>query len=121
MFGWLRLRIHIGIISGLIVLVRHTNALIPICFVGALTLRTRHLPIVAAAVAAMVVAPQLWLYHRATGHWLIGSYGSLGFTFASPHLAGVLVSPQKGLFFYAPLLLLALAGFRWLPAALRHC
>lgn len=118
--GRLRDEIVIGIISGLIVLVRHTNALIPICFVGAIAWRTRHLPVAATAVAAIVVAPQLWLYHRATGHWLISSYGALGFTFASPHLAGVLVSPQKGLFFYAPLLLVALAGFRWMPAALRH-
>jgi hypothetical protein len=115
----LRDEVVIGVISGLIVLVRHTNALIPICFVGALALRTRRLPIVAAVVAAIVVLPQLWLYHRATGHWLISSYGSLGFTFASPHLAGVLVSPQKGLFFYAPVLLAAVAGFWWLPRALR--
>ena len=119
--GWrLRDEVVIGIISGLIVLVRHTNALIPICFVGALALRTRRLPILATVVAAIVVMPQLWLYHRATGHWLISSYGSLGFTFASPHIAGVLVSPQKGLFFYAPLLLAAVAGFWWLPPALRH-
>lgn len=110
----------IGIISGLIVLVRHTNALIPICFVGAVALRTRRLPILATVVGAIVVMPQLWLYHRATGHWLISSYGSLGFTFDSPHLAGVLVSPTKGLFFYAPLLLAAVAGFWWLPPALRH-
>ena len=110
----------IGIICGLIVLVRHTNALIPICFVGAFALRTRRLPIVATVVATIVVMPQLWLYHRATGHWLISSYGSLGFTFASPHLAGVLVSPQKGLFFYAPLLLAAVAGLFWLPPSLHH-
>lgn len=116
----LRDEVVIGIISGLIVLVRHTNALIPICFVGAVALRTRRLPILATVVGAVVVMPQLWLYHRATGHWLISSYGSLGFTFASPHLAGVLVSPTKGLFFYAPLLLAAVAGFWWLPPALRH-
>jgi hypothetical protein len=122
--GWgpgpIRDELLVGIISGLIVLVRHTNVLIPICLVGAVALRTRRLPIVAAAVAAIVVLPQLWLYHRATGHWLISSYGALGFTWASPHLAGVLVSPQKGLFFYAPLLLAAVAGFFCLPHALRH-
>jgi hypothetical protein len=118
--GQLRDDVVLGVICGLIVLVRHTNALIPICFVGAFALRTRRLPIVATVVAAVVVLPQLWLYHRATGHWLISSYGSLGFTWASPHLAGVLVSPQKGLFFYAPLLLAAVAGFFWLPPALRH-
>ena len=110
----------LGLLCGLMILVRHTNALIPIVFVGAAALRARYIPLVAVVVAAAVIAPQLWLYHRATGHWLISSYGSLGFTFASPHLAGVLVSPQKGLFFYAPILLAAAAGLAWLPAGLRQ-
>lgn len=112
--------IVLGIISGMLVLVRHTNALIPICFFGADALRTRSLPLVPAMVAAAVIAPQLWLYHRATGDWLISAYGSLGFTFDSPHLAGVLVSPRKGVFFYAPLLLLALPGIAALPGRLRQ-
>jgi hypothetical protein len=67
-----------------------------------------------------VVLPQLWLYRRATGDWIVSSYGSLGFTFDSPHLAGVLVSPRKGLFFYAPLLLLAVPGLLTLPGRLRE-
>jgi hypothetical protein len=111
--------VAIGGLSGLIVLVRHPNVVIPICLVGAVALRARRVPVVPAVVAAIVVLPQLWLYHLATGHWLISSYGSLGFTFASPHLAGVLVGPRKGLFFYAPLLLAAVAGFAWLPPRLR--
>jgi len=118
--GSLSDEVVLGAISGLLILVRHTNALIPICFFGAQLLRTRSLPLIPAAVATVVVLPQLWLYHRATGHWLISSYGSLGFTFGSPHLAGVLVSPRKGLFFYAPLLLLALPGLVALPGRLRE-
>ena len=110
----------LGAISGLLILVRHTNALIPICFFGVDALRTRSLPLIPAIVATIVVLPQLWLYHRATGHWLISAYGSLGFTFDSPHLTGVLVSPRKGLFFYAPLLLLALPGLAALPDRLRQ-
>jgi hypothetical protein len=109
----------IGAISGLLVLVRHTHATIPLLFLGADALRTRRLPLVAAAVASLIVLPQLWLYHRATGHWLISSYGDLGFTFGSPHLLGVLGSPRKGLFFYSPLLLAALPGAAWLPERLR--
>ena len=110
----------IGAICGLLILVRHTHALIPICFLGADALRTRRWPVVPAIIAALIVFPQLWLYYRATNHWLVSSYGDLGFTFASPHLAGVLVSPRKGLFFYAPLLLAALPGAAWLPERLRH-
>lgn len=112
--------IVLGAISGMLVLVRHTNALIPVCFFGAEALRTRSLPLIPALVAAVVVMPQLWLYHRATGQWFISAYGSLGFTFDSPHLAGVLVSPRKGLFFYAPLLLIALPGLASLPGRLRE-
>ncbi len=109
----------IGVISGLLILVRHTHALIPICFLGAAAVRTRRVPWTAAAIAGVVVLPQLWLYHRATGHWVISSYGDLGFTFATPHIAGVLVSVRKGLFFYAPLLLLALPGAAWVPDRLK--
>ena len=110
----------LGVICGMMVLVRHTSVLIPLVFVGAVVVRARYLPIAMAAIAALVVFPQLWLYHRATGHWLISAYGSLGFTFATPHVWGVLGSPQKGLFFYAPVLLAAIAGLIWLPAGLRQ-
>lgn len=107
----------IGIISGLIILVRHPNVVLPICFAAAVILQRRvrgpavREAAIAAAVAAVVISPQLWIYHAATRHWFISAYGNLGFTFASPHLAGVLVSPRKGLFFWAPLLLVALVGF----------
>ncbi len=63
--------------------------------------------------------PQLWLYHRVTGHWIVSSYGDMGFTFADPHLWGVLGSVTKGAFFWAPLLLAAVVGLAWLPASLR--
>ena len=116
--GW-RDEVVIGAICGLLILVRHTHALIPLCFLGADAIRTRRLPILPAGIAALIVAPQLWLYYRATHHWFISSYGELGFTFASPHIAGVLVSPRKGLFFYAPLLLAAIPGAAWLPDRLR--
>ncbi len=113
----------LGLTAGLIVLVRHTNVLALIVFplYGVTNLRTLHeawLRIVrhrlevarAAAIAAAVVAPQLLLYYQATGHLWVSSYGSLGFTFTSPHLFGVLFSVQKGLFFWSPILLFAVAG-----------
>jgi hypothetical protein len=119
----------LGAIAGLLILVRHTNALIPICFYGSdvvsafrrkLQMRKFIVPIVPALVATLVVLPQLWIYHRATGRWFVSSYGDLGFTFLSPHVAGVLVSPTKGLFFYAPLLLFAIPGLFALPGRLRE-
>jgi hypothetical protein len=67
--------------------------------------------VVALAVAALVVLPQLAIYHAATGQFIVSSYGDLTFNFRSPHVWGVLFSVQKGLFFWSPLLLAAIVGF----------
>jgi hypothetical protein len=116
--GRIRDDVIVGGLAGLLILVRHTNILMPICFVAAV--RSRRLALTTATIAVLAVLPQLWLYRQATGHWLVSSYGQLGFTFASPHLWGVLASPAKGVFFWAPLLIVAVAGFAWLPASLRR-
>jgi hypothetical protein len=79
----------------------------------AVDLRDRWRPLAAAAVAAaVVVAPQLALYKWITGAWFVNAYvtHNMGFSFASPHLLAVLFSPQKGLFFWSPVLLLSLVG-----------
>jgi len=121
--NWLR-AVLIGAVTGLIVLTRHTNALFLLIFplygvrnlaslraaVDALTIRWRELTLVAIT-GLLVILPQLFIYFRATGRFLVSSYGDLGFNFASPHLWGVLFSVQKGLFFWSPLLLLAVAGW----------
>ena len=116
--GTTRDDVFIGVLAALMILVRHTNLLVPLVFVAAV--RSPRLALTTLAIAAAGVLPQLWLYHRATGEWLVSAYGSLGFTFASPHLWGVLGSVKKGAFFWAPLLLVAVAGFVWLPVSLRR-
>ncbi len=121
----------IGIVSGLILLTRHTNAIL-LTIIPLYGLTTRgigptlrfladrwRLLALMAATALVVVIPQLAIYYQATGRPLISSYGSLGFTFASPHLAGVLFSVQKGLFFWSPLLLLAVAGLPMMRGSTR--
>jgi len=123
--------ILLGLVAGLIVLVRHTNilvlAVVPLFVVAAdgpraalrfFSTRARSILLI-AAIAFLVVLPQLALYMQATGRPLISSYGSLGFTFASPHLYGVLISVQKGVFFWSPLLLLGVAGLFLLRRPLR--
>jgi hypothetical protein len=114
--GRLRHDLVIGALAGLMILVRHTNIIVPVCFV--LAARSWRLAVTSGSVATVIVLPQLWLYHRATGHWIVSSYGQLGFTFADPHLWGVLGSVTKGAFFWAPLLLIAVAGLARLPASL---
>jgi len=113
----------IGLLAGLMFLVRHTNVMIPAALGATLALRDptyRRAAPVSAAIALACAIPQLWIYHAASGHWIVSSYGEMGFTWTTPHIAGVLISPRKGLFFWAPLLLAAVAGFAWLPPALRR-
>jgi hypothetical protein len=117
----------LGIVAGLIILTRHTNALFLIFFPlyavtnlptlrARLTLLSRERWLVAAmiAAAAVIVSPQLAIYHQATGRLLVSSYGELGFNFASPRIVQVLFSVQKGLFFWSPVLLTSGVGFIWL-------
>lgn len=118
-----RLSLALGLVAGLIVLVRHTNGLVLLVFPlygvtgwrspGArLSMLRAHLPRLAmtALVFAAVVAPQLAIYHAATGHWLVSAYGDLGFNWRAPRIVSVLFGVQKGLFFWSPLLLAAVAG-----------
>lgn len=126
-----RATLLLGVVAGLLILVRHPNVLL-LAFLPLYGLSTdgaaavwRRLRngwpslLLVAAIAALVVAPQLLLYRQATGHLLVSSYGSLGFTFASPHLFGVLLSVQKGVFFWSPMLLVAVAGLAILPRTAR--
>lgn len=127
-----RRSVVLGVITGLMVLVRHPNVLFTIVFVlygvGAgvsLSSRFAYLwreraqiaRIVATAV--VVIAPQLLIYYQATGHVLVSSYGELGFSWTSPQITGVLFGVKKGLFFWSPLLLLAAAGMVLLARSTR--
>jgi hypothetical protein len=124
----------LGILAALIVLVRNVNAifLLLLPLYGGLRLRDlwhrRGSLTVAAAVGAGCLTPQLVLNRAATGSWVVNSYQLLPnhFVFTSPRIAAVLFSTQKGLFFWSPLLLLAILGAvvatgwsrRLVPAAL---
>jgi hypothetical protein len=114
----------LGIVTGLIVLVRHTDALFVVIVplygvtdlssareaVRAVWARRRFL-LVSLVAAAAVCSPQLVMYRQITGAWFISPYAQVGtFDFGSPHLAGVLFGVQKGLFFWSPALLLAVFG-----------
>jgi hypothetical protein len=118
--------VGLGLTAALIFLTRHTNVifllLVPLYGVtsstsarqrpAALWARRRSLAIT-ATIAAIGVAPQLALYKAATGAWLINPYATLGvgFEFGSPHLFEVLFSPEKGLFFWSPVLVTAVLGW----------
>jgi len=115
----------LGVVAGLIVLTRHTNAIfflvLPLYGVARASdvrarmraLWQRRQSLLAAALAGVaVVVPQLAIYRWTTGSWMANPYGALpfGFSWGSPRIVDVLFSTQKGLFFWSPLLLIAVFG-----------
>ncbi len=115
----------LGLVAGLIVLTRHTNGLLLLLIPGWRVSAWSHVRrrmrelwerrravLAMAAIAAAVVAPQIALYKWVTDRWMVNSYAAqgLGFTFLTPHLFGALFSTQRGLFFWSPVLLFAVAG-----------
>jgi hypothetical protein len=120
-----RISLALGVLAALIVLVRHTNAIFLLILplygvtrwkdlrarVASMWERRARLG-AAALVGAVGIVPQLLLYRMSTKSWFVSPYTALdsGFSFGSPHLASVLVSTQKGLFFWSPLLVLAVVG-----------
>ncbi len=115
--------ILLGLVAGLIVLTRHTNAIFLLVFplYGVTVVQPARWHRATGRELAgarghggrrsIVLAPQLAIYYEATGRVFVSSYGSLSFHFLSPQLWGVLFSVQKGLFFWSPLLLAAFSGF----------
>src|SRR5262249_23109523 len=71
----------------------------------------------AIALALLTFSPQLFYWKATTGHWLYDGYKAETFHFAHPELLQVFGGVKKGLFFWAPVLLLALPGFCWLRRA----
>jgi hypothetical protein len=109
--------------AGLLAAVRPTDivvlvvpALIGIGRLRVMSHRTRvlraHLPLFAlgAGVFVAAVLPQLAYWHAITGKWYVYPYGGEHLELLHPHLLDVLFSVRKGLFFWTPLLLLAVVG-----------
>src|SRR5262249_5910549 len=104
----------LAVVAAFIFLTRHPNSVflsvIPLWDPKGLWAR-RRLLISMAAIAIACITPHLLVYQIATGHWFVGVYGQLGrFDIRAPHLWDVLFGVQKGLFFWSPVLLFAVAG-----------
>lgn len=115
-----------GGILGLITLTRVPNvivALIPLAVIA-----ERHYKIgglksflweILAGFFAFLVAfgPQLAYWYAITGHFLVNSYQGEFFNWLDPQVLNFLFSLKKGLFVWAPVLLIAVVGFpRFLKA-----
>lgn len=128
--GGSRWILALGVLLGLLVLVRPVNGLavlaLPVVgggwrsWSGRLrTLGTR-LPALLAATAlgAGIAGLQPLVYKVSTGHWWVDSYPGEHFQWTYPHPVDMLFSYRKGLFVYTPLCALALVG---LPPLWRRC
>jgi len=115
--------ILIGLVIGLLTLIRPVNVLIALFFVfyGVKNLRDfknklwlfkQKLPHVLGIVlfGFLVLLPQFIYWKTVTGHWIYYSYGKEGFFFLHPQIIQVLFSFRKGWFVYTPVMIFAVAG-----------
>jgi len=120
----LKRSVLIGLLAGLIVLIRPTNIIIALVFLvynttGILSLKDKiilyiknyNLLLVIVFFAALVWVPQIIYWRAVTGHFFFYSYTqNERFFFSHPQIINGLFSFRKGLFIYTPLMILAFAG-----------
>lgn len=111
-----------GFLAGLIFMCRNTNILFVLTYVfyrviNLDTLKKRVITILnprrvvpIVLTGCVTIFPQLLYWHTATGHWFAYSYGDEPFYWLAPQLSNFLFSVRKGLFFWSPVLLLAIIG-----------
>jgi hypothetical protein len=115
--------LFIGLIFGMIVLIRPVNGLVVLFFAfynvynitsfrDKLILYAKHpiLILIISITAFTVTIPQLVFWKVNTGDWLFYSYGDEGFFFNNPQIIQGWFSYRKGWLLYTPLMILALAG-----------
>lgn len=116
-----KLSVLLGLISGVIVLVRPTNILVVLFFIfyevnsfldlkrkTLLFIRDYRKVLVIVLFAFLVLIPQLAYWKYVTGSWFYYSYGDRGnFFFSNPQLLNGLFSYRKGWFIYTPIMLFA--------------
>lgn len=116
--------IRLGLLLGLISLIRPTNIIVILFFLlyGVLsneslrqrvrTLASEYPYLLLAGLMTLIVwLPQMVYWREMTGHWLYFSYGSdERFFFGNPAIIKGLFSWRKGLFIYTPVMIFAVAG-----------
>lgn len=124
----------LGLVYGMIVLIRPTNILVGILFLAwgitsleVLKKRPVHLMknyrhiLLMLLMFLLVWLPQMLYWKSMTGNFLFNSYASRGsnFYFASPQVLDLLFSFRKGWFIYTPLMLVATIGLFFLARKYR--
>jgi hypothetical protein len=119
--------IGIGIVCGLLVLVRPSHIImwgIPLGFGVAsgqpvrdrIRFWVRQFPtlLLWVLLQALVLLPQLFYWRHLTGHWIHYSYGDESFFWNDPKVLSVLFSYRNGWLVYTPLMVLGIAGLLFL-------
>ncbi len=119
----------LGLVYGMTVLIRPTNAIVILMFVfwGIKDLKEsgarvmfllKKSPLILLMVFFFLIPwiPQLLYWKSLTGHFLVNSYESVGsaFYFDAPQTHKMLFSYRKGWFIYTPVMFVAMAGFIYL-------
>ena len=113
----------IGVVFGLIILVRPSNGLVVLVFLIYGIKKWKDIPsriklfgkhwyhfLIVVAMTGLMLLPQLLYWKEITGQWVYYSYRSERFFWNSPKIIEVLFGYRKGLFVYTPVLLTALVG-----------
>ncbi len=126
--------IGLGLLFGLIVLVRPTNIIILLFFILwdikswqdlwlriLFFLRRFDLVFIMMVFSLLVWVPQFMYWKHITGQWLFFSYGTKGasFFFDNPQIYNILISYKKGWFVYTPIMAIAFIGIFTLPRRLK--
>ncbi|MCF8308467.1 MAG: hypothetical protein K9I68_05600 [Bacteroidales bacterium] len=124
--GW-KQTIGIGLLTGLIVLIRPSNLIVVLVFIlygvynKSTLLQKVHLYrinfwklITIAIMGLLVVSPQLIYWKAITGDWIYYTYGNESFFFYDPELIKGLFSFRKGWLIYTPMMGLAIIGMFFL-------
>ncbi len=119
--------ILLGLIVGLLTLIRPVNALFVLFFIfygirnlqefknkALLFWHKRQHMVLMIIFGFLVLLPQFVYWKTVTGHWMYYSYGKEGFFFLHPQIIPVLFSFRKGWFVYTPVMIFAVAGIYFL-------
>lgn len=122
-----RYALIIGLLLGLITLIRPTGALVALfpllagcfsiqCIKQRVLYWIKNWPKLILVVCMIFVVwfPQLVYWKIQSGHYFFYSYGHEGFNFLKPQITNVLFSFRKGWFLYTPIMILAVLGFYFL-------
>jgi hypothetical protein len=118
----IRLSITLGILSGLITLVRPSNILVALILLIAflskhkftyLIKEWKHW-IIMISVGFITISPQLLYWKYVSGNWLFFSYSGERFYFNDPQIFNGLFSYRNGWFTYTPVMIFSLIGIFFL-------